>query len=103
MSVDTLYEAGVDVVKTPFAYATGWTLNADGYAYYTAGGANLAALPETATAIYTDADMVLADWTSEWGGPKTANGEVSTIIVTLDVEAVQMEGVPGGWAVQPAA
>ena len=101
--VETLYEAGNDVVATPFAYADGWTLNADGYAYYTAGGANLAALPTTATAIYTDADMVLADWTSEWGGPETANGEVAAIIVTLDVQAVQMEGVPGEWAVQPAA
>lgn len=99
---DTLYTAGNDVVATPFAYATGWTLNADGYAYYTAGGANLVALPTTATAIYTDADMVLADWTSEWGGPEVDGKEVGAIIVTLDVETVQKEGA-AGWAVQPAA
>ena len=98
---DTLYEAGNDVVATPFAYATGWTVNGD-YAYYTGTGANLVALPTTATAIYTDADMVLADWTSEWGGPETVNGEVGAIIVTLDVETVQKEGVPGDWAVQAA-
>lgn len=94
--------AGNDVVATPFAYATGWTLNADGYAYYTGTGANLAQLPTTATAIYTDADMVLANWTSEWGGPEVDGEEVGQIIVTLTVQAVQKEGVPAEWAIKAA-
>lgn len=103
------------IVVKDWEYAEGWTLNADGYAYYTGAGATLEYLPEDPLTTIFDATgnkMTLADWTSEFGGPlvsTTAEGttaeEVAQIVVTLTVEAVQ----PGaelpenlGWAVQAA-
>lgn len=104
---DTLYtatELGVAdtaIVATGLTFDAAWKAGAEGYYYYTDGSA-LKALPTTATAIFDGNDMVLADWTSEFGGPLVtvdeAEREVATIVVTLTLEAIQPEGATAeGW------
>ena len=92
------------VMANPLAFdTTVWTVNGD-YAYYTgvANGTTLAYLPTTEVNLFAG-NIVLADWTAEFGGPEGTIGEdkveIAKIVVTLTVEAVQ-PGAQTSWGIK---
>lgn len=92
-----------DVVATPIAFAEAWKETTDGWYAYTESNA-LAKVGTIARSMFTDTNLVLADWTSEFGGPEgTLAGdsvEIGQVIVTLEIDVLQYANNPNPWTLK---
>ena len=83
--------------------ATGWTLNEDGYWYYTNGGNTLATVRSAETAFCGEvklSETLQSGTYTDGTGYKNQN---VAITVTLEVEATQAKtGALTGWAIKLA-
>lgn len=97
ISATGLDEAGLTIT------ATGWTLNADGYWYYTNGGTTLATVKSAETAFCGEvklSETLESGAYTEGTGYKNQNVEIT---VTLEVEATQAKtGAVETWGIKLA-
>ena len=110
----TAAELGItdaDIIVKCWEFADEWTVAADGYAYYTCSGSILKALTTTQTNIFNTAEgaskLTLADWTSEFGGPRIifegTEREIVKIAGWLTIEAVSVgDAKLENWAIKAA-